>query len=157
MASLSYQANNTAAAANQFREIGMFLTPDMGSIDPNTLEKAIPMFSDTLRVDTSAQQDAVDYCRTYAGMDGLRKLQADQATNTVYDPGCGWMFQQSSGATNPQITEASSQPTKAFPSWEEQARVMYLQEQDSLKWIFKRPNKELPTPWQTPSAIIVLI
>jgi hypothetical protein len=103
MASPSYQANNTAVATNQLREIGMYLPPNMTSTDPSMLQSASPMFSDTLRVDTSAQEAAVAKCRTYAGMDGLRKLQADQATNTVYDPGCGWMFQQSSGATNPQI------------------------------------------------------
>jgi hypothetical protein len=103
MASLSYQANNTAVNANQQREVGVSLPPDMASTDPNMLQTASPMFSDTLRVDTSAQEAAIAKCRTYSGMDGLRKLQAQQATNTFYEPGCGWMFQQSSGAMNPQI------------------------------------------------------
>jgi len=103
MASASYQANNTAVAANQTREVGLSLPPDMASTDPNMLQTASPMFSDTLRIDTSAQEAAIAKCRTYTGMDGLRKLQAEQATNTVYEPGCGWMFQQSSGAKNPQI------------------------------------------------------
>ena len=111
MASLSYQANNTAVNANQIREVGLSLPPDTSSTDPNILQKALPMFSDTLRVDTSAQEAAIDYCRTYSGMDGLRKLQAEQATNTVYEPGCGWMFQQSSGAMNPQINRG------VFATW----------------------------------------
>jgi hypothetical protein len=103
MASPSYQANNTAVATNQLREVGMYLPPNMASTDSGMLQSASPMFSDTLRVDTSAQEAAIAKCRTYTGMDGLRKLQGQQATNTVYDPGCGWMFQQSSGAKNPQI------------------------------------------------------
>jgi hypothetical protein len=103
MASPSYQGNNTAVLTNQLREIGMYLPPSMVSTDPSMLDSATPMFSDTLRVDTSAQEAAAAKCRTYTGMDGLRKLQTDQATNTVYDPGCGWMFQQGSGAKNPLI------------------------------------------------------
>lgn len=111
MTSLSYQADNTAAGVNQKQQVGMFLPPDMASTDPNTLDTAIPLFSDTLRIDTSAQQAAVDKCRTYTGFSGLRKLQAEQATNTVYEPGCGWMFQQSSGAKNPQINRG------VFATW----------------------------------------
>ena len=103
MASPSYQGNNTAVGTNQLREIGMYLPPNMSSTDPDMLQSASPMFSDTLRVDTSAQEAAVAKCRTYTGMDGLRKLQGEQATNTYYEPGCGWMFQQGSGAMNPQI------------------------------------------------------
>ena len=103
MASPSYQANNTAIHTNQLRQIGMYLPPNMASTDPSMLQTASPMFSDTLRVDTTSQEASIAKCRTYAGMDGLRKLQGEQATNTYYEPGCGWMFQQSSGAKNPQI------------------------------------------------------
>ena len=103
MASLPNQGNSTAVRVNQLEEIGMHLPPNMLSTDPSMLQSASPLFSDTLRVDTSAQEAAVIKCREYTGMEGLRKLQAEQATNTVYEPGCGWMFQQSSGAVNPQI------------------------------------------------------
>lgn len=103
MASQSYQGNNTAVSANQLREIGMYLPPNMASADSGMLQSASPMFSDTLRVDTSAQEAAVAYCRSNTGFSGLRKLQKEQATNTYYHPGCGWMFQQGSGAKNPQI------------------------------------------------------
>ena len=103
MASASYQANSTAVFANQLRETGIHLPANMASIDSGMLTSALPMFSDTMRVDTSAQEAAVDYCRSNDGFSGLRKLQAEQATNTFYEPGCGWMFQQSSGAKNPQI------------------------------------------------------
>jgi len=103
MASASYQANSTAVFANQLRKTGIHLPPNMASIDSGMLTSALPMFSDTMRVDTSAQEAAVDYCRSNDGFRGLRKLQAEQATNTFYEPGCGWMFQQSSGAKNPQI------------------------------------------------------
>lgn len=103
MASPSYQGNNTAVGTNQLREIGMYLPPNMASTDSGMLQSASPMFSDTLRVDTSAQEAAVAYCRSNTGFSGLRKLQKEQATNTYYEPGCGWMFQQGSGAMNPQI------------------------------------------------------
>lgn len=108
---MSYEADNTAAGVNQKQQVGMFLPPDMASTDPNTLDTAIPLFSDTLRVDTSAQQAAVNYCRSNTGFSGLRKLQAEQATNTALEPGCGWMFQQSSGAKNPQINRG------VFATW----------------------------------------
>lgn len=103
MASLPSQGNNTAVRVNQLEEIGMYLPPNMLSTDPSMLQSASPLFSDTLRVDTTAQEAAIAKCRTYTGMNGLRKLQGEQATNTYYDPGCGWMFQQGSGSKNPQI------------------------------------------------------
>ena len=101
MASLPSQLNNTGILANELRKIGMYLPPNTVNTDPGMMQSASPFFRDTMRVDTSRQEGAAAKCRTYTGMNGLRQLQKEQATNTAYDPGCGWMFQQSSGSTNP--------------------------------------------------------
>ena len=49
---------------------------------------------------------AVAQCKTYTGIDGLRRLQVDQANLSAVAPGCGWRHQPSSGV-NPLINQAA--------------------------------------------------
>ena len=116
MASLPSQLNNTGILANELRKIGMYLPPNTVNTDPGMMQSASPFFRDTMRVDTSRQEGAAAKCRTYTGMNGLRQLQKDQATNTAYDPGCGWMFQQGSGSKNPQINRGVFATHKGIPA-----------------------------------------
>jgi len=116
MASLPSQLNNTGILANELRKIGMYLPPNTVNTDPGMMQSASPFFRDTMRVDTSRQEDVAAKCRTYTGMNGLRQLQKDQATNTAYDPGCGWMFQQNSGSMNPQINRGVFATHKGIPA-----------------------------------------
>jgi hypothetical protein len=115
MASLPSQLNNTGILANEIRKIGMHSPPNTMSTDPGMMQSASPFFRDTMRIDTSMQENAAAKCRTYTGTNGLRQLQKDQATNTAYDPGCGWMFQQGSGSKNPQVNRGVFATHKGIP------------------------------------------
>ena len=116
MASLPSQLNNTGILANELRKIGMYLPPNTVNTNPGMMQSASPFFRDTMRIDTSRQEHVATKCRTYTGMNGLRKLQEEQATNTVYDLGCGWMFQQHSGSMNPQINRGVFATHKGIPA-----------------------------------------
>ena len=116
MASLPSQLNNTGILANELRKIGMYLPPNTVNTDPGMMQSASPFFRDTMRVDTSRQEHVAAKCRTYTGMNGLRQLQEEQATNTAYDPGCGWMFQQNSYSKNPQINRGVFATHKGIPA-----------------------------------------
>ena len=56
--------------------------------------------------DPSRLTAAVAQCQTYKGIDGLRRLQSDQANLSAVAPGCGWRYQPSSGL-NPLISQAA--------------------------------------------------
>ena len=70
--------------------------PNMGSTDSGMMSSALPGYSQ-LRVDRSGVERAAAECRGYAGIDGLRRLQINQANKTYYDPKCGWLY---NGATS---------------------------------------------------------
>jgi len=103
MASLSDKIKNTGYMASELREIGMSSPPNNAPIDPVMMGAASPVLRSIARVNTTDSQAAAAKCRTYSGFSGLRQLQVDQKNNTFYDPGCGWMYKQESGATNPSV------------------------------------------------------
>jgi hypothetical protein len=65
--------------------------PNMSSTTPEMMSSALPGYSQ-LRVDRSGVERATAECRSYEGIDGLRRLQVNQANKTYYDPKCGWLY-----------------------------------------------------------------
>ena len=106
MASLPNRLQNSSYNANELRGVGMSPTP---TVSPNVqgdyamFNTASPLLRKTTLVDNSSMLNTAAKCREYSGFDGLRRLQQDQKNSTYYDPGCGWMYKQGTGTTNPSI------------------------------------------------------
>ena len=106
MASLPRRLQNSSYNANELQGVGMSPTP---TVSPNVqgdyamFNTASPLLRKTTLVDNSSMLNTAAKCREYSGFDGLRRLQQDQKNSTYYDPGCGWMYKQGTGTTNPSI------------------------------------------------------
>jgi len=102
MASLSNRIKNTGYMANEIGAIGMSAPPN-NLAEADMMGAASTALRSVARVNTTDSQNTGSNCRAYSGFAGLRRLQQDQRNNTFYDPGCGWMYKQEAGATNPSI------------------------------------------------------
>jgi hypothetical protein len=106
MASLPKRLQNSSYNANELQGVGMSPPP---TVSPNVqgdfamFNTASPLLRKTTLVDNSSMLNTAAKCREYTGFDGLRRLQNDQKNSTYYDPGCGWMYKQGSGTTNPSV------------------------------------------------------
>lgn len=90
--------------ANQRVILGVPNPPDMSQVDEQVLKAASPTSFNLVdtRTDNHISEATANACRTqYKGIGGLRKLQVDQENNTYYQPGCGWLYSQPQGTTNP--------------------------------------------------------
>ena len=86
--------------ANQAELIGNPSPPNMVGVSPRVLSAASPPgmdFTNIMGVNNKASDAAAASCRQYKGIDGLRRLQADQANRTFYDAGCGWRYNATTG------------------------------------------------------------
>lgn len=81
--------------ANQAELIGNRNPPSMAGVSSRVLSAASPPginFANIMGVNNTASDAAAASCREYKGVDGLRRLQADQSGRTYYDAGCGWRY-----------------------------------------------------------------
>ena len=86
--------------ANQAELIGNPRPPTMTAASSRLLSAASPPgvnLADVMVVNNRASDAAAASCRQYNGIQGLRRLQADQANRTYYDAGCGWRYNASTG------------------------------------------------------------
>ena len=86
--------------ANQVQLIGNRNPPNMAAVSSRVLSAASPPgmdFANIMGVNNTASDAAAASCRQYSGIDGLRRLQADQANRTYYDAGCGWRYNTTTG------------------------------------------------------------
>ena len=68
------------------------------STDPGLMQAASPRgvsLTALMGGNRLQEQDRVDFCHSYEGMEGLRKLQKEIAVSkrTAWEPGCGWRYQ----------------------------------------------------------------
>ena len=81
--------------ANQASLLGNPSPPSMAGVSSRVLSGASPPgmnFANIMGVNNKASDAAAASCREYKGIDGLRRLQADQSGKTYYDAGCGWRY-----------------------------------------------------------------
>jgi hypothetical protein len=93
-------AENSMRNANQAELIGNPSPPNMAGVSSRVLSAASPPgmdFANIMGVNNTASDAAAASCRQYKGIDGLRRLQADQANRTYYDAGCGWRYNATTG------------------------------------------------------------
>lgn len=93
-------AENSMRNANQAELIGNPRPPTMTAASSRLLSAASPPgvnLVDVMVVNNTASDAAAASCRQYNGIQGLRRLQADQANRTYYDAGCGWRYNAATG------------------------------------------------------------
>lgn len=93
-------AENSMRNANQAALIGNPSPPNMTADSRRLLSVASPPgvnFADIMGVNNTASDASAASCRQYSGIQGLRRLQADQANRTYYDAGCGWRYNATTG------------------------------------------------------------
>ena len=93
-------AENSMRNANQAQMIRNRSPPNMAAVSSRVLTAASPPgmdFANIMGVNNTASDAAAASCRQYSGIDGLRRLQADQANRTYYDAGCGWRYNATTG------------------------------------------------------------
>ena len=86
--------------ANQAAMLGNPSPPNMTGVSNKVLSAASPPgmnLANIMGVNNTASDAAAASCRQYKGIDGLRRLQADQANRTYYDAGCGWRYNATTG------------------------------------------------------------
>jgi len=86
--------------ANQASLLGNPSPPNMAGVSSRVLSAASPPgmdFANIMGVNNTASDAAAASCRQYKDIDGLRRLQADQANRTYYDAGCGWRYNATTG------------------------------------------------------------
>ena len=96
-------------SAAQAQQVGSPYPPSMHGIPDEMLTAASPAGFNllaTTKVDRRQTTDAAASCRAYTGITGLRQLQADQASNSHGQPGCGWIYKPSAGF-NPEINQGA--------------------------------------------------
>lgn len=106
---MSSGLTNLYRTTNQITGVGNPNPPNMASISDASLMAASPTALNLVQ-NTKVQQTVSDSsaraCRQYTGVDGLRRLQRDQANRSYYDAGCGWRFQGSAGL-NPIVNQGA--------------------------------------------------
>lgn len=93
-------ALNLMRRANQIQSTGNINPPNLMRIPDKLLAAATPSginLANILKVDTQASDKAIAACKNYQGVEGLRRLKADQATRSEMAPGCGWAYKESKG------------------------------------------------------------
>ena len=89
---------------NQMEQIGNPNPTDLSKIPDNLLNAAIPGIANIVKTNVNISEQAANHCSSYTGIDGLRRLQMNQANRTYYDSGCGWLYKPSNGL-NPEINQ----------------------------------------------------
>jgi hypothetical protein len=111
---MSGQTNNQNSLnllrnANQIQQVGNVNPPNMGRIPELLLNTASPgsfNLTQNTRTNLDVSERAQASCASYEGIEGLRRLQKDQANRSYYDAGCGWVYKPSSGIT-PEINRGA--------------------------------------------------
>jgi hypothetical protein len=101
--------NNLMRNATQAQLTGSINPPNMASISNTLLSAASPVGTNLItgtKVDTTQADAAAASCRSYSGIQGLRKLQSSQANRTFYEAGCGWRYKPS-GGLNPEVNQGA--------------------------------------------------
>ncbi len=89
---------------NQMEQIGNPNPPNLSKIPDNLINAAVPGLADIVKTNTNISEQAASKCRSYSGIDGLRRLQVSQANRSYYEAGCGWLYKPSNGI-NPEINQ----------------------------------------------------
>jgi hypothetical protein len=100
---------NLIRQMNQIQQVGNKNPPNMANIPDNLLQKASPIgvsLVDITKTNQNVSEQAAAHCRSYKGIEGLRRLQRDQANRSYYEGGCGWIFHPSSGI-NPEVNQGA--------------------------------------------------
>jgi hypothetical protein len=101
--------SNLMRQTNQIQQVGNTNPPNMANVPASLLQRASPVGTslvDTTKTNQNVSEQAAAQCRSYKGIEGLRRLQRDQANRSFYDAGCGWIFQSSSGI-NPEMNQGA--------------------------------------------------
>jgi hypothetical protein len=81
----------------------------MTNVPASLLQRASPVGTnlvDTTKTNQNVSDQAANQCRSYKGIEGLRRLQRDQANRSYYDAGCGWIYEPSNGI-NPAVNQGA--------------------------------------------------
>ena len=89
---------------NQMEQVGNPNPPDLSKTPDNLLNAAVPGLANIVKTNTNISDQAASNCRSYTGVDGLRRLQVKQANRSYYEAGCGWLYKPSNGI-NPEINQ----------------------------------------------------
>jgi hypothetical protein len=92
--------SNLMRTTNQIQQVGNTNPPNMANVPASLLQRASPIGTslvDTTKTNQQVSDQAVAKCNSYKGIEGLRRLQKDQANRSYYEPGCGWIYQPSPG------------------------------------------------------------
>jgi hypothetical protein len=89
---------------NQMEQVGNPNPPDLSKTPDSLLNAAVPGLANIVKTNTNLSERAANDCRSYSGIDGLRRLQAKQANRSFYEAGCGWVYKPSNGI-NPEINQ----------------------------------------------------
>ncbi len=102
-------ADQLLRRSNQIQQIGNPYPPNMdqSAATRQVLEAAsVPGFNLQQNTGTTRNVEGAARCRSYKGIEGLRRLQQDQANRSYYDGGCGWIYKPSGGLT-PEISQGA--------------------------------------------------
>ena len=92
--------SNLVRQTNQIQQVGNANPPNMANVPASLLQGASPVGTnlvDTTKTNQNVSEQAAQQCRSYQGIEGLRRLQRDQANRSYYEPGCGWIYKPSNG------------------------------------------------------------
>jgi hypothetical protein len=101
--------SNLMRQTNQIQQVGNANPPNMANVPASLLQKASPVGTnlvDITKTNQNVSEQAAAQCRSYKGIEGLRRLQREQSNRSYYDAGCGWIFQSSSGI-NPEVNQGT--------------------------------------------------
>lgn len=91
----------------QAQQIGSSNPPNLSSVSPGLMASADPNTNLLLDTRTIVDKTPAISCRDYKGLEGLRRLRADQLNRTALDAGCGWRFKPASTGMNPDISQGA--------------------------------------------------